>query len=108
MSVVGSAVAILLYRAAKLRHGNQDNVFHAVTHVQAKRRNSARELAEKIRKQRRLIPVVIPATDIRKSHLNAGLPLEQTRELLQVSPQFASLTILRQARNRGTNGREIL
>src|SRR5215471_3673559 len=89
VSVIGSAVAVLFHRAAEFGHRYQDNVLHTVAHFLAERSDAGRKLPEKIRKLLILISVVIPPDDISKSHFNAGLCFQQTRELLQIAAEFA-------------------
>ena len=57
--MVRAVVAILLRGAAELRHGNENDVFHAITHVLAKRRQCRAELPQELRHLLLLVLMII-------------------------------------------------
>src|SRR5262245_12912924 len=52
VAVVGTVVAIFGSGSAKLRHRDDDDVFHAVSHIARERRKRITELLEKLRQLR--------------------------------------------------------
>src|SRR6516165_8876825 len=88
VTVVGSVVTVLLRRAAKLRHGHQNDILHAVAHIGRKGRKRRAKLAQHVVQLVRLVLMMIPATDFRESGFHARIRLDEPRDLLQAAPQF--------------------
>src|SRR5439155_22036518 len=105
MTVIGSTVAVFLDGAAEFGHRDENNIFHSIAHSLAERGNTIRELAQKCRELHRLVPVVIPTSNIGKSHFDARVGFDQTRELLQIASELSRLTIFRNAGKSGRAGR---
>ena len=87
--VVGAAAAVLRHGAAKLRHGHDHGVGHAVAEVERERGQPAREVVEAIGDLTRgaaFVGVVIPLRAFGKRDLEAHVGLRQPRDLLQGLP----------------------
>jgi len=89
MTVIGSTVAVFLDGAAEFGHRDENNIFHSIAHILAERGNTIREPAQKWKELHRLVPVVIPTSNISKSRFNAHAGFDQSRELLQIASELS-------------------
>src|SRR5207249_7822943 len=94
--------AVFLDGAAEFGHRDENDIFHSIAHILAERGNAIGELAQKWRELHRLVPVVIPTANIGKSHFDARVGFDQTRELLQIASELSRLTIFRNAGESGS------
>src|SRR5262249_5777970 len=88
-------VAVLGGGAAELAHGHQDDVLHAVPHVDAESRDGVRELTQHLLHLLILIAVMVPALDLGEGGFDSGLGLDELSELTQVCAEFAALFVAR-------------
>ena len=78
MAVIGAAIAVLVHRAAELRHREHDGVGHAIAEVGDERRDAAREVVEPRRElalRRSLVDVRVPAADVGERDLEPDVRL---------------------------------
>ena len=90
VTVVRSAVAILLRHAPELRHRHDDDVVHPVAEVGDERGDRLREVVEAVRElpgRAALIHVRVPAADIGERDLESDVRLDELRDLPQALPE---------------------
>ena len=76
VTVIGTTGAVLPHRAAKLGHGQNHHIIHAITEVGDKCRDGLREIRQTLREltvRAALIDVSIPSTYIRKRHFETDV-----------------------------------
>ena len=92
VAMVGANVAVLADRAAELGHREHHDVAQPVPEVPGERREPLTQLGE-ARGQLPLAPALVdvrvPPGDVRERHLQAQVPLDELRDLLQRPPQPA-------------------
>ena len=113
MAVIGAAVSVLVGRAAKLRHRDDDRVFAKIAKIGPEGSDRLREVAEHIGQLafgRSFVDVMVPSSDIGERYLNAEIGFDQLRQLAKAVAE-ASLGIIRARRGRvfaGISGLEHL
>src|SRR5581483_2551890 len=95
VAVVGAVAAVLLGGAAELGHGDDDDVLHAVAHIRAEGAEGEAQLAEAVGHAALLVLVGVPAADIGEGGLDAGVGLDEARDLLEAAAELAALSVLR-------------
>src|SRR2546428_427911 len=80
MTVIGSAISILVHRAPELRHCQHDRILHAVAEIGNEGGDAAREIVEAGRELAlcgALVHMRVPAADVRERNLEAHVRLRE-------------------------------
>src|SRR5215471_8820455 len=97
VAMVGSVIAVLLRSPPELRHGNNNDILHAVAHVRAKGGQCAAELTEQAVQLAGLVLMMVPPANLGECGLYSSVRLDELCDLLQASAQLSALHILRAA-----------
>ncbi len=83
VTMVGTARAVFLGRAAEFAHRDNGDVFDARTQVAIKGRERCAELAKQVLQLRGLIRVGVPSAHVGESSLESNVALDQAGDLFE-------------------------
>src|ERR1035441_6247563 len=83
--MIRATIAVFMGCASKFRHGDYDNIFHAVAQVLVKRVETLTQIAEQIRElalHAAFVDVIVPAAGIEERYLQSDIRLQKLGDLL--------------------------
>src|SRR5262245_35965544 len=89
MAVVRAVVAIFGGGPAKLRHRDDHDVFHAVSHIAGEGSQGTPELREELRQLPILVAVMIPSPDFRKGGFQTCIRFDESGDLSHSVTEFS-------------------
>jgi len=82
VAMIGAGIAILFHRAAELRHRDEYDILHSITHVANESGERRPELSQHIIQLTVFVAVMIPTSDVRERDFHSGICFNQPRGLL--------------------------